>query len=422
MIGLLKRYLVSNGRSSRTLQNLKRCFVLLPKKHRREKENHREAILNQPESMLLRSSSTPVLGSLLSSFTDSPSNNIHSEACHALKHLPPSSVSQHYHKLSFHQTTLPPFSCGSSPISPSIADHERQVKGFRRVQSEGNLQDLAYSSCNYNNNEDRLEHSDLPKRFSARNRCLVLETIPSCSTGRHKGLCEEEEDEETESEIEYEEEMREEQGKDDGMSVRNSSNGPILSEEVGVKDGVCRVSFGEQEKEMYLAKGLGVDLCCDGIGGCRGGGSGSGSGSGGGGGDHNPMGSGGQHDGDRHGVEEYYKRMVKENPGNSLFLRNYANFLYQCKEDGEGAEEYYSRAILADPNDGEVLSQYGKLVWELHHDQERASNYFERAVQASPQDSHVQAAYASFLWDTEEDEDGISPPHSHRGAMATAGA
>ncbi|OMP03216.1 RNA-processing protein, HAT helix [Corchorus olitorius] len=131
----------------------------------------------------------------------------------------------------------------------------------------------------------------------------------------------------------------------------------------------------------------------------------------------------------KHGVEEYYKRMVEENPGNPLFLGNYAQFLYQSKGDLEGAEEYYGRAILADPKDGGTLSQYAKLVWDLHHDHERASTYFERAVQASPQDSHVHAAYASFLWETEEDVDeecmvpsdiDSKPPQFHHGALATA--
>ncbi|XP_047167139.1 uncharacterized protein LOC124836104 [Vigna umbellata] len=364
--------------------------------------------------MLLRSSSTPVLGSLLSNFTDSPNNSIHSETSHAIKHFPPTGVPQHYHKLHVPQTgsfTLPSFSCGSSPISPSIGELERKNKGFRRVQSDGNLQDLAYS-CN---NEDILEFSDPSKRFPTRNRCLMLETIPSFSLGKHSGLRLEEEDEEMESESE--------EGEEKGVEGLSVVNGVILSEAWKAKDGVCRVSFGEQEevgsgKEMYLAKGLGVECCGDGIGGCIGGGGGSS--------DHNPLGSGGN-DGDRHDVEEYYKKMVKENPGDPLFLRNYANFLYQCKQDREGAEEYYSRAILADPNDGDVLSQYGKLVWEVHHDQERASSYFERAVQASPEDSHVHAAYASFLWDAEEEEDGNNeaqclPPHSHQGAMATAGA
>ncbi|GAU19317.1 hypothetical protein TSUD_336030 [Trifolium subterraneum] len=229
------------------------------------------------------------------------------------------------------------------------------------------------------------------KRYSGRQRCLALETIPSFSLSKQTGLREEEEDVE-ESDIE-----------DEGYDEFSVMNRMMVSSE---EDRVCRVSFDEEGefggKEMYLAKGLGVDFCGggDGIGGgCRGGGNG--------GSDYNSMGSE-RNDGDNnnHGVEEYYKKM--------------------CKQDLEGAEEYYSRAILADPNDGEVLSQYGKLIWELYHDQERASSYFEQAVQASPDDSHVQAAYASFLWDTEEDEScnesQCLPQHFHLGAMATTGA
>ncbi|XP_004493845.1 uncharacterized protein [Cicer arietinum] len=363
--------------------------------------------------MLLRSSSTPVLGSLLSSFADTPTHHhtnatIHPEACcHALKHLPPSTTSLQHHKLNL--------SCTSSPISPSIADLEHKNKGFRRVQSEGNLEDLAFATCC--NNEDRFNYMDPLKKYSVRQRGLALETIPSFSLSKQTGLREEEEDEE-DVESDFEDEDYE-------FSVVNSGGSDmILTEEVKMRDRLSRMNFGEEgeignNEEMYLAKGLGVDVCGDGIGGCRGGN---------GGGDYNFMGSGGNDGENNHGVEEYYKKMVEENPGNPLFLRNYAQFLYQCKQDREGAMEYYSRAILADPKDRELLSQYGKLVWELHHDQERASRYFERAVQASPEDSHVQAAYASFLWDTEENEDAgcnqpqCLPPHFHLGAMATTGA
>ncbi|XWS13928.1 hypothetical protein CRYUN_Cryun36dG0080800 [Craigia yunnanensis] len=104
-------------------------------------------------------------------------------------------------------------------------------------------------------------------------------------------------------------------------------------------------------------------------------------------------------------AEDYYRRMVQENPCNPLVLSNYARFLHQFKGDLEGAEEYYSQAIQADPGDGETMSQYAKLVWDLHHDHDKASHYFERAVGATPGDSHVLAAYACFLWETEEDED-----------------
>ncbi|KAJ9182341.1 hypothetical protein P3X46_006345 [Hevea brasiliensis] len=120
-------------------------------------------------------------------------------------------------------------------------------------------------------------------------------------------------------------------------------------------------------------------------------------------------------------VEEYYRRMVEENPSNSLVLRNYAQFLYQ-KGDLPGAEEYYSRAVLADPGDGEIMSHYAKLVWEAHRDHSKASSFFEQAVQAAPEDSHVVAAYASFLWETEgNEEDSTNPDQFHNeGSVTTA--
>ncbi|KAF2314062.1 hypothetical protein GH714_021822 [Hevea brasiliensis] len=81
-------------------------------------------------------------------------------------------------------------------------------------------------------------------------------------------------------------------------------------------------------------------------------------------------------------VEEYYRRMVGENPSSSLW-----------KRDLLGAEEYYLRAVVADPGDGEIMSLYAKLVCELHQDHDKASSYFERAVQATPEDRGV-----LFIW------------------------
>lgn len=117
--------------------------------------------------------------------------------------------------------------------------------------------------------------------------------------------------------------------------------------------------------------------------------------------------------------EEYYVRMIKENPHNPVLLRNYAQFLSQSKGDLQGAEEYYSRAILVDPTDGETISHYAILTWQLHRDKYKASSYFKRAIQASPEDSDVLAAYARFLWQTEEDEDeeGDETLGDHNGAV-----
>ncbi|KAK2455663.1 Tetratricopeptide repeat (TPR) superfamily protein [Trifolium repens] len=101
---------------------------------------------------------------------------------------------------------------------------------------------------------------------------------------------------------------------------------------------------------------------------------------------------------------DYLKKMIDENPNNPLFLKKYAQFLFQSKRDLEAAENYYSRAVSADPSDGEMISEYATLLWELHHDQEKALSLYEQAVQATPGDSNVLAAYTCFLWETADSE------------------
>lgn len=105
-------------------------------------------------------------------------------------------------------------------------------------------------------------------------------------------------------------------------------------------------------------------------------------------------------------TETYFQKMLEANPGNSLLLRNYAQFLHEVQGNLAKAEEYYERAILASPGDGEVLSLYAKLMWEVRRDAPQAEAYFDQAVQASPDDCFVLGSYAHFLWDSEEGEAG----------------
>ncbi|CAA2964655.1 TPR_11 domain-containing [Olea europaea subsp. europaea] len=163
---------------------------------------------------------------------------------------------------------------------------------------------------------------------------------------------------------------------DDSEDEDRAPNEPIQIEESTMPIDLQRTHFEEDNipasPPLHLAMGLGIDVPSF-------------------------------HDGTGTDVEEYYRRMVDENPRNNLFLRNYAQFLHQSKGDLIGAEEFYSRAILSDPNDSESISQYANLVWQLHHDKDRAVTYFERAVQATPEDSNVLAAYAKFLWEIGDD-------------------
>ncbi|GKU95772.1 hypothetical protein SLEP1_g9092 [Rubroshorea leprosula] len=109
--------------------------------------------------------------------------------------------------------------------------------------------------------------------------------------------------------------------------------------------------------------------------------------------------------GDRSKIGNYYREMLKLNPGDSLLLRNYGKYLHEVENNVEKAEEYYGRAILASPGDGEVLSLYGKLIWETQKDEDRAKAYFDRAVFASPDDCMVLGSYAHFMWEAEEEEE-----------------
>ncbi|KAK9055688.1 hypothetical protein SSX86_026773 [Deinandra increscens subsp. villosa] len=336
--------------------------------------------------MMIRSSSTPILGSLL---PETPNNHHHDVT---LLHPYKSYSSPIHNKLSFHQTPSSPgshhfttLSCNSSPISPSFAGNNGG--GIRRVQSEGNLESLMTSAGNDADDSD-FSFFNPPKKLSSRlHHTCPLETIPSFSYQNSRFRSSDEEDDDD---------------IDEGFGGFNVENCKVLRVnnkemgfgDLGVKDHDDGI-IGETGSQMYLAKGLGIDA-------------GFGCGSGGGGRNLSHVGGEGAAGGGGGGgdvEEEHYRKMVNECPGNALLLRNYAQFLYQSKHDLEGAEEYYSRAILVDPNDGEILSQYAKLLWELHRDRERATTYFERAIQAASEDSHVHAAYASFLWETEEDEE-----------------
>uniref|UniRef100_A0A0E0DG17 TmcB/TmcC TPR repeats domain-containing protein n=1 Tax=Oryza meridionalis TaxID=40149 RepID=A0A0E0DG17_9ORYZ len=154
---------------------------------------------------------------------------------------------------------------------------------------------------------------------------------------------------------------------------------------------------GQPELPLFLARGLGIDRIASGLFTAGGGGGKGGAG--------RMSAVEEEHAEKVAALDAQYKRMMDEQPGDALFLRNYAQFLHEVKGDARRAEEYYSRAMLADPTDGEIMSQYAKLVWEVHRDQDRSLTYFHKSVQAAPHNSNVLAAYASFLWEQDDDDD-----------------
>ncbi|KAL8530180.1 hypothetical protein ACS0TY_007299 [Phlomoides rotata] len=310
--------------------------------------------------MLLRSSSTPVLGSLV-----------------------PSSISES------HTPTCKLISCSAN--GNGAGSQEFRIKscqnGLRRIQSDGNLEEYLVDA------DDLSFSNKLGRSRSRRNSisCSTMSPIPASLEYDYDDDSDVDDDDDKELELELQ----------DTFKAAEEEEEEIMRGEYPFG--------GDDEGKMYLATGLG--------GGSSNGGSGGGS--------YQPVAfdKGG-------GMEQHYKKMLEEDPGNSLLLRNYAHFLYQVKGDGGAAEEYYSRAILADEGeDGEILSQYAKLIWELHRDKERAGDYFQRAVEASSDNSHIHAAYASFLWDTEDEVEEaqahtsqVAHPFFHHGFMASATA
>ncbi|KAL5712039.1 hypothetical protein ACHQM5_014248 [Ranunculus cassubicifolius] len=285
----------------------------------------------------------------------------------------------------------------SNPVLGSLIDQELSL---RRTQSEVNLSELLVTAAAEAAASERDEfHNPQPKslwKSFRRTRSSMLETAPSFSAFFTENYLEEQETEHEENRAVRILEKKATFSFEENLDFITEA--AEVEEEREISKELMSYSGNDEEGRpksppMFMARGLGVDVGFGGVGA-----------------DFSQP-EYGEGDWDTAGMGEYFKKMVDENPGNTLFLRNYAQFLYQAKGDLPGAEEYYSRVILLEPGDGEMLSQYAKIVWQLHRDHKKASRYYERSVQVAPSDCHIHAAYASFLWETEfedeQEEDGF---------------
>jgi len=258
--------------------------------------------------MLVRSASTPVLGALHPSSGGCHSPAVSSPAVHFAE-----SPAAAYHP--------PPISCHAGPGS----DHERsRGAGVRRTSSDGNLASLA--------------GRDDGHRLPPSGRCarpVALETIQSF-TGRQAASTDDDKEEEDDDGYDYEAE------REQAFGQFSFAGGSTYS----------------QAHPLFLARGLGIDRLGSGLLSADSGGGGGGfGGSDGGGITLVTSGSGG----DRSGIEMHYKKMIEEDPCNGLFLRNYAQFLYQVNycsflQLGQGVCIYSdSGAAAGAAADGTVL-------------------------------------------------------------------
>nr|CAB3465082.1 unnamed protein product [Digitaria exilis] len=99
-------------------------------------------------------------------------------------------------------------------------------------------------------------------------------------------------------------------------------------------------------------------------------------------------------------TQQRYEQAVADEPGNSLILANFAQFLYLVQNDHDRAEHYFERAVRAEPSDAEALSRYATFLWKARDDLAGAEDAYQEAIAADPGNAHHAAAYANFLWNT----------------------
>lgn len=313
--------------------------------------------------MLLRSSSTPILNTLLPISKDSSPEH---DLVPSLKKS--RSISHH----------PPPISLTASFNSPSSGDELTVITSnkLQRALSENDLWDLALPPA-------------VSKKKPFSQNSIGLSTISV-------------------------EEGDEERGLDSILSSLLFSSSR-LDESVGITEGCFVVDDGT--KDMSSATQFSGDGSGSGKGGAIGGG-------GGGGGSDGGDGDGGFGFSDsNHGnnsTDAYYQKMICADPGNALLLANYARFLKEVRGNLAKAEEYCGRAILLNPGDADVLSIYADLIWQRHKDAKRAESYFDQAIQADPHNCHVMASYARFLWNAESEEEEEEEDGKTRNTLFTA--
>ncbi|KAH7672899.1 TPR-like protein [Dioscorea alata] len=99
-------------------------------------------------------------------------------------------------------------------------------------------------------------------------------------------------------------------------------------------------------------------------------------------------------------AELMYQKALSHDPENTLFLCNFAQFLYLVLQDHDRAEYYFKRAVKVQPADAEALDKYASFLWLVRKDLTAAEETYLEAIAADPGNPLYASHYAHFLWNT----------------------